>query len=536
MRGIPVLAWTLLFSSVALAGSGPPSELTCTQIAGTSDVQMEWINEGAYAEINIYVDGVQIDSIVGSEESYLASGLDAGDHELCIQAQLATTGGLFDEVCCGVFVDGAGAIGSLSCAPSGASSATVTWTNGAAYTAIRVVIDSTLVAVLPGTATSYTAVGLVAGAHTICLIAETAAAVLPPVCCNVVIGIIGESPIDLLCFESAFAVGVNVSWTNMDTYSSIDIEVDGVVVATLPASATSYLVTGLAPGTHLICVNAFKNGNPLAPVCCDITTGDVDAPPSNLLCTALPGQNDVVLSWVNNGSYAEIQITLDGTIVDAIAGASTSYTLTGVPIGGHTVCVIAIDASGAEIVPALCCEVFIEELDLEFIDCAPIAGAVGTAVSWGSTGGFTSFEVYVDGALHATLPGSASFLVVLLTPGVHEVCVHGVVAGLPDAVLCCTVGDDAAMFMRGDCNTDGLFDISDAIYSLQWLIQGVGDPTCLSACDSNDDGSTDIADAIFSLGALFAGDAPPPPAPHPGCGCDPTPDGVGCAMSSASCP
>jgi len=57
-------------------------------------------------------------------------------------------------------------------------------------------------------------------------------------------------------------------------------------------------------------------------------------------------------------------------------------------------------------------------------------------------------------------------------------------------------------FQRGDCNTDGSFNIADAIFSLDSLFGGGVDGSCGDACDSNDDGSINIADAIFTLAAL----------------------------------
>lgn len=77
-------------------------------------------------------------------------------------------------------------------------------------------------------------------------------------------------------------------------------------------------------------------------------------------------------------------------------------------------------------------------------------------------------------------------------------------------------------FQRGDCNTDGSFNIADAIFSLESLFGGGVDGSCGDACDSNDDGSVNIADAIFTLAALFSGGTMPMP-PTPGsCGWDET--------------
>jgi len=88
-------------------------------------------------------------------------------------------------------------------------------------------------------------------------------------------------------------------------------------------------------------------------------------------------------------------------------------------------------------------------------------------------------------------------------------------------------------FIRCDTNRSGACDIADAVSLLQYLFQG-GPCTCFDACDCNDDGSINIADAIFKLEFLFGGGSPPP-SPYPLCGPDPTPDPLSC-LAFPPCP
>lgn len=90
-------------------------------------------------------------------------------------------------------------------------------------------------------------------------------------------------------------------------------------------------------------------------------------------------------------------------------------------------------------------------------------------------------------------------------------------------------------FSRGDCNSDGSFDLSDPVSLLFALFGGAGAPSCPDACDMDDGGALDIADAIFALEHLFGG-GPPPAAPFPGCGPDPVPDALDPCAGSAFCP
>jgi len=88
-------------------------------------------------------------------------------------------------------------------------------------------------------------------------------------------------------------------------------------------------------------------------------------------------------------------------------------------------------------------------------------------------------------------------------------------------------------FRRGDCNSDGAMDLSDAIYSLANQFQGGPASACDKSCDANDDGTIDLSDPIFELGYLYSG-GPQPPAPFPGCGTDATSDLLPCL--GGSCP
>lgn len=82
-------------------------------------------------------------------------------------------------------------------------------------------------------------------------------------------------------------------------------------------------------------------------------------------------------------------------------------------------------------------------------------------------------------------------------------------------------------FRRGDANSDGRIDVSDAVATLGYLFLGSEKPGCLRACDADADGRLAITDPIRLLNYLFlGGDAPAPP--FPGCGLDPSPEAPSC--------
>ncbi|MBI4603268.1 MAG: hypothetical protein HY721_15045 [Planctomycetes bacterium] len=88
-------------------------------------------------------------------------------------------------------------------------------------------------------------------------------------------------------------------------------------------------------------------------------------------------------------------------------------------------------------------------------------------------------------------------------------------------------------FLRGDPNSDGKVDISDAVAILAFLFLAGPAPGCARSADANDSGAVDISDGAYLLGHLFLG-GPRPPAPFPACGADATQDGLTC-LSAPGC-
>ncbi len=91
-------------------------------------------------------------------------------------------------------------------------------------------------------------------------------------------------------------------------------------------------------------------------------------------------------------------------------------------------------------------------------------------------------------------------------------------------------------FVRSDCNNDGMTDIGDGIFLLDFLFSNGGLLQCANACDFGADGLIDVADAIAILSYSFVPGSPSPPAPWPNCGStSQAPDEVPCFAFSA-CP
>ncbi len=91
------------------------------------------------------------------------------------------------------------------------------------------------------------------------------------------------------------------------------------------------------------------------------------------------------------------------------------------------------------------------------------------------------------------------------------------------------------IFQRGDANNDGKVDLADAIFLLNHLFLGGGNPSCLDAADFDNTGAIDITDAKFLLNHLFLG-GPALPDPYQKCGVD-TDVHLGCqSYDVTTCP
>ncbi len=64
-------------------------------------------------------------------------------------------------------------------------------------------------------------------------------------------------------------------------------------------------------------------------------------------------------------------------------------------------------------------------------------------------------------------------------------------------------------YIRGDTNGDGVIDIGDVIYLINYLFTGTSAPDPLWVGDCNCDGVLDIGDVIYLINYLFTGTSPP---------------------------
>ena len=75
------------------------------------------------------------------------------------------------------------------------------------------------------------------------------------------------------------------------------------------------------------------------------------------------------------------------------------------------------------------------------------------------------------------------------------------------ALLLSPVSPAHADFFRGDSSADGVINLVDAIFSLNYLAVGGQAPSCLDAADADDNGQVNVVDPVYTLAFLFGAGA-----------------------------
>ncbi len=74
-----------------------------------------------------------------------------------------------------------------------------------------------------------------------------------------------------------------------------------------------------------------------------------------------------------------------------------------------------------------------------------------------------------------------------------------------------TCGSGGVPFIRGDSDSNGKIQLTDAVSTLKFLFLGGETPKCKEAADSDGSGKLQLTDAVFELNWLFLGTTVLPP-------------------------
>lgn len=378
----------------------------------------------------------------------------------------------------------------------------------------------------------------------------------------------GLTAVDPDCFQYP----IELSWSlSGDPTWTIEVERDGVLIATLPGTAQGHVDLSVPDGDHSYGVRVLCGAGASAQETVDVTARS-SGPPANVVfrleapdsgtdsATALEEQLTLLgLDWVERTSLVDMECiapyttlwVLCGTFphqtpldpaagemlyAHALAGGSVYFESSDAWVFDVPTAFAQVDGvDGMAVAAGMPLLTSLSGLDsgvgLDFSGLTAIDYASeqpgGDFVNWlapatsdalGSATGSAWQEgtgVYVTGIAY-TASNGARIVSQSWELGGYEGDRGVVVEQLVEYL-----GADAPpapRFIRGDVDENGAVELAD----VNLIASGLFDlaapvPMCRLAGDANGDGRWDVSDAIYLAHFLFLGSAPPP-APYPSCG------------------
>jgi len=224
--------------------------LACSQ-AGPAIVRLSWERAPACLAIIIERDGEDLDVLPAAATEYTDEPVQAGEHAYTLTA-IRLGPPPWPEDRCEVHVHPE-AISDLRCEAAGAR-VVLAWTNGASYDAIEIYRDGDLIETLAGSAEERAICPAPFGFHEYAVRGRLGQSFSPFTSCSVH----NDAPRPVTDARWCEIAGdVELTWTNGDCYDRIDLLRDGIRVASLPGSASSYRDKGAAGGGHAYAIAAY---------------------------------------------------------------------------------------------------------------------------------------------------------------------------------------------------------------------------------------------------------------------------------------
>lgn len=205
-----------------------PENLSCSLDNG-AQVQMTWDLPASGSSVSIFRDGALIDTLGGSATSYTDTP-GAGVYTYSVVNNSAD--GTSPATSCDIVVPVP--LSGLGCTTIGDGNI-LTWTNGETYDSIAVFRNGEKIGAANGGTEAFTDFPLEAGTYNYDLIASIGSSETAPVSCSVTIL---PPPINLSC--TFYGAPINLSWVNTANYTTIHIERNGVLLASISGNATQY--------------------------------------------------------------------------------------------------------------------------------------------------------------------------------------------------------------------------------------------------------------------------------------------------------
>ena len=304
-----------------------------------------------------------------------------------------------------------------------------------------------------------------------------------------------------------------LSWTNAQSYDEIQVRRDGVQVASIGGSETTY--TDL----DMLLVGSYEY-TLVGVALVDLCGSESEA------CTALVGFTETCVAGPTN-----ISDTLGDTVVTITVptdnGAQEAELELGITHGALTELTIDLEFGGTTVT---------------LHDAA--GGSEGIALAFRDFGVTYDSEAFDCGcAMQPSGPGTLADLVTGPVDGDWTLTITDGLAGNDGTFdsACLRLFEEATvllpMFIRGDADGNGAFaGLFDALYVLSFQFVSGPAPQCMEAADADNNGSVSgLLDGLYMLEVQFTGGLPPE-APFPDCGTIDASDTVDLGCDVEPCP
>jgi uncharacterized repeat protein (TIGR01451 family) len=161
-------------------------------------------------------------------------------------------------------------------------------------------------------------------------------------------------------------------------------------------------------------------------------------------------------------------------------------------------------------------------------------------LTWSGGKGAEAFQVIVipraltTPVLEARVPGMEYRLPSGLNRGSYDWRVSAINEGCLQGTPSPTSTLELVCFRRGDSDSNGMVQITDAVRILNVLFLGIGTIVCDDAADADDNGAVNITDAVRILNFLFLGIGDIPAPGTQTCGFDLTQDEIACRLGACT--
>jgi hypothetical protein len=369
----------------------PPFGLSCKVEEGV--VVLTWQNAQEVDETRIYRDGQLLTSVPGVLSAFTDSDAGPGEHDYRVTAVVGPNES--EPALCHTVVPAP--VEGLTCRVDGCT-VTLEWTASPDATGIRVLRDGEELAVLPGSATTFTDNESPFGDHRYAVESLSADGSSRAAECRVRVlrgieGLTGKS----------VAGDVELNWLPpTEHYDQIEILRDGTRIAILTdITITTYTDPDRPPGSYLYTVVGIVGDSVSKPA---TVTVEVPAPVQGLTCS-LEG-DEAVLSWRLTGDADQVLVLRNGTLLATLPGTAETYRDGPLAPGSYSYSVETVRGNGTS-AAATC----------SLTSCVPPAPVTCTLaggkvkVTWTLNGTYDEIEVTVNGEVEPRLPGDATMAV-----------------------------------------------------------------------------------------------------------------------------